>query len=87
MNGFHERPWQVPRNTVYPIPQMRATARVRLRDGGHWPDDIAALIKDGKIPEPRRIRNGRIDGRMWTARDAERVRKFKQENLPQRPTP
>jgi len=37
-------------------------------------------LKDGKIPEPRRIRNGGIDARIWTDRDVERVRSHKQEN-------
>jgi len=37
-------------------------------------------LKDGKIPEPRRISNGGLDARVWTNRDVERVRKFKQQN-------
>ena len=37
-------------------------------------------LKDRKISEPRRIRNGGIDARIWTDRDVERVRKYKQEN-------
>ena len=31
----------------------------------------------GKIAEPRRIRNGGINARIWTDRDVERVRKYK----------
>ena len=34
-------------------------------------------LSTGKIKEPRRIRNGGIDARVWTARDVERVRKYK----------
>jgi excisionase family DNA binding protein len=34
-------------------------------------------LQDGKVPEPRRIRNGGLDARIWTARDVERVRKWK----------
>ncbi len=34
-------------------------------------------LQAGKIKEPRRIRNGGIDARVWTARDVERVRKWK----------
>jgi predicted DNA-binding transcriptional regulator AlpA len=37
-------------------------------------------LKDKKIPEPRRISNGGLNARIWTDRDVERVRKFKQEN-------
>ena len=28
-------------------------------------------LKDGKIPEPRRIRSGGIDARIWSDRDVE----------------
>jgi excisionase family DNA binding protein len=41
---------------------------------------ILRWLKDGKIPEPRRIRNGGVDARIWTVRDVERVRSYKQEN-------
>jgi hypothetical protein len=34
----------------------------------------------GKTAEPRRITNGGMDLRLWTDRDIERVRKYKQEN-------
>ena len=34
-------------------------------------------LQAGKIKEPRRIRNGGIDARIWTARDVEWVRKWK----------
>lgn len=37
-------------------------------------------LLDGKIPEPRRISNGGVDARVWTERDIDRVRKYKQEN-------
>ena len=30
-----------------------------------------------RLTEPRRIRNGGIDTRIWTARDVERVKKYK----------
>ncbi len=38
---------------------------------------LVAWLLSGKIREPRRIRNGGIDARIWTARDVERVRKWK----------
>ena len=31
----------------------------------------------GKIREPRRIKNGGINARVWTDRDVERVRRWK----------
>ena len=33
----------------------------------------------GKIEEPRRIKIGGIDARIWTDRDVERVRKYKEK--------
>src|ERR1700733_2225891 len=37
-------------------------------------------LLDGKLREPRRISNGGVDARVWTDRDVERARKYKQEN-------
>jgi hypothetical protein len=37
-------------------------------------------LLDGKLAEPRRIKNGGLDARVWTDRDVERAKKFKQEN-------
>lgn len=34
----------------------------------------------GKVKEPKRIGNGGVEARIWTDRDVERVRKYKQEN-------
>ncbi len=34
-------------------------------------------LRTGKIKEPRRIRNGGVDARVWTARNVERVKKYK----------
>ncbi len=34
-------------------------------------------LRSGKVKEPGRIRNGGVDARVWTARDVERVRKWK----------
>ena len=34
-------------------------------------------LHDGRIKEPRRIRNGGVNARIWTARDVERVKKYK----------
>ena len=36
-------------------------------------------LLSGKIKEPRRIKNGGIDARIWTDRDVERVRKYKEK--------
>ncbi len=38
---------------------------------------LARWLRSGKFKEPRRIRGGGIDARVWTARDVERVRKWK----------
>ncbi len=38
---------------------------------------LARWFRSGKVKEPRRIRNGGIDARVWTARDVERVKKYK----------
>ena len=36
-------------------------------------------LLEGKVPEPRRIKNGGIDIRIWTDRDVERVRRYKKK--------
>ena len=33
----------------------------------------------GKVPEPHRIKNGGVNFRIWTDRDVERVRKYKEK--------
>ncbi len=38
---------------------------------------LVAWLLSGKLKEPRRIRNGGVDARVWTTRDVERVRKWK----------
>jgi hypothetical protein len=35
---------------------------------------------DGKVKEPKKVRTGGVEVRVWTDRDVERVRKHKQEN-------
>jgi hypothetical protein len=34
----------------------------------------------GKIKEPRRVKQAGLEFRIWTQRDVERVRKFKEDN-------
>lgn len=34
----------------------------------------------GRVAEPRKVATGGVEARIWTDRDVERVRKFKQEN-------
>ncbi len=34
-------------------------------------------LLDGKIAEPRRMKNGGVDVRIWTDADVERVRRYK----------
>ncbi len=38
---------------------------------------LVSWLRTGKLKEPRRIRNGGVDARIWTDRDVERVRKWK----------
>ena len=37
-------------------------------------------LLSGNVPEPRRLRNGGVDVRIWKNRDVERVRKYKAAN-------
>jgi hypothetical protein len=41
---------------------------------------LVRWLTAGKIREPRRIKQGGIELRLWTTRDVERVRKYKLEN-------
>ena len=36
-------------------------------------------LKTGKVAEPRRIGNGGVEARVWTARDVEKVRRYKEK--------
>ena len=56
-----------------------STLQVSKMVGVHKITLIRWLLS-GKVPEPRRITNGGVDARVWTDRDVERVRKYKQEN-------
>jgi hypothetical protein len=59
--------------------QTRSTAQVASKIGVHKVTLIRWLL-DGKVPEPRRVKQGGQEVRVWTDRDVERVHKFKQEN-------
>jgi predicted site-specific integrase-resolvase len=37
-------------------------------------------LKKGNLREPRRLRNGGMNARVWTDRDVERVRRYKMKN-------
>jgi predicted site-specific integrase-resolvase len=41
---------------------------------------LTRWLKAGKVKEPRRITQGGIELRLWTNRDVERVRKYKETN-------
>ncbi len=56
-----------------------ATAQVARMVGVHKVT-LQRWLLAGKLAEPRRISNGGVDARIWTDRDVERVRKYKQEN-------
>jgi len=38
---------------------------------------ILSWLRQGKLPEPKRITQGGVELRLWSTRDLERVRKFK----------
>ncbi len=41
---------------------------------------LTRWLKAGRIKEPRHVKQGGIELRLWTNRDVERVRKYKKEN-------
>jgi predicted site-specific integrase-resolvase len=41
---------------------------------------LTRWLKAGRIKEPRRVKQGGVELRLWTSRDVKRVRKYKQEN-------
>ena len=56
-----------------------STARVAEEIGVHKVTLIRWLL-DGKVTEPRRTNQVGQEIRIWTDRDVERVRRYKQEN-------
>jgi predicted site-specific integrase-resolvase len=61
------------------MPKTYSTVEV-TRMAGIGRMTLLRWLRDGKIPEPKRIRNGGLNARIWTDRDVERVRKYKQQN-------
>ena len=55
-----------------------STAAVARKVGIHKVTLIRWLLS-GKIREPRRLKNGGMDFRIWTDRDVERVRRYKEQ--------
>ncbi len=55
---------------TYSTKQVARIVGVNKRTLTRW-------LRSGKLKEPRRIRGGGIDARIWTAHDVERVRKWK----------
>jgi DNA-binding transcriptional MerR regulator len=41
---------------------------------------LLTWLRDGRIPEPKRVSQGGVDLRLWNDRDVERVRKYKEAN-------
>lgn len=56
-----------------------STAEV-ARTAGVDKSTLLRWLRDGKIPEPRRVRGAGIESRIWTDREVERVRKYKAEH-------
>lgn len=59
--------------------QTYSTGRVAKEIGVHKITLIRWLL-DGKVQEPRRINQAGQEIRIWTDRDVDRVRNYKQEN-------
>ena len=56
-----------------------STAQVAAKIGVHK-NTVKRWLREGKVAEPRKVRIGNIDSRIWNDRDVERARKYKQEN-------
>jgi hypothetical protein len=56
-----------------------STAQVARMIGVHKVT-LQRWLLDGKTAEPKRIKNGGVDARVWTDRDVVRIRKYKEEN-------
>jgi DNA-binding transcriptional MerR regulator len=56
-----------------------STAQVARMIGVHKVT-LQRWLLEGKMKEPRKVRVGNVDARIWTDRDVERVRQYKQEN-------
>ena len=56
-----------------------STAQVARMIGVHKVT-LKRWLLEGKMKEPRKVRVGNVDARIWIDRDVERVRKYKQEN-------
>jgi DNA-binding transcriptional MerR regulator len=61
------------------MPKSLSTLQVARMVGVHKVT-LQRWLLDGKIREPRRISNGGVNARVWSERDIERVRKYKQGN-------
>jgi predicted adenine nucleotide alpha hydrolase (AANH) superfamily ATPase len=59
--------------------RMLSTAQV-ARDIGVHKVTLIRWLLDGKVKEPRRVKQAGQEIRIWNDRDVERVRKYKQEN-------
>ena len=55
---------------AHTTPEVADLAGIHLRTLHHW-------LKRGAIPEPKRSRIRKMTFRLWTARDVERVKKYK----------
>lgn len=56
-----------------------STAQVARMVGVHK-NTLKRWLRERLIKEPRKVGNGGLELRIWTDRDVERVRKYKQEN-------
>ncbi|HEV2491943.1 MAG TPA: MerR family transcriptional regulator [Terriglobia bacterium] len=60
---------------------MRTLSTVQVaRAVGVHKVTLQRWLLDGKVPEPRRVRQGGVEVRIWTDRDVDRVHKYKAAN-------
>lgn len=82
-NAPESRRFSLTRQDKYGIGHtvMRTYSTMQVaRTAGIGRMTLLRWLKDGKVQEPRRISNGGVQARIWTDRDVERVRRYKQEN-------
>jgi len=58
--------------------QIYSTVQVARMLGIHKVT-LQRWLLDGKVAEPRRVQGGKVNFRIWTDRDVERVQKYKEK--------
>lgn len=42
---------------------------------------LLTWLREGRVPEPKRVSQGGVEVRLWSDRDVERVRRYKEANF------